>query len=113
MKIEKHLSQSNNIPNDFEVKHLGGTLYELIENRNVVEVKTVEDETNYQSNLTIIRTNISNREEAVIAFIRLRYTQDDEFSLINKGILDNTNSRYLEYRNYVDWCKEQSYVYFA
>jgi len=42
----------------------------------------------------------------------LRYTQDAEFAVINKGITNNLDSDYVAYRSYVDMCKEQSYVYF-
>jgi hypothetical protein len=66
----------------------------------------------YQCDKVILQKHIKTRDEAIIAFIRLKYSQDDEFALTNKGIANNQDAEYIEYRNYVNWCKEQTNVYF-
>ena len=116
MLLEKSYCESNMIPNDLEVKHLGGNLYEITKNDNVLtEERNFEGkiETFYNCNKTILRKTIKTRDEAIVAFVRLKYSQDDEFALTNKGIADNPDPEYLAYREYVAWCKEQVGVYFT
>lgn len=115
MLLEKSYCESNMIPNDLEVKRLGGSLYEIIRNENIlIEERNFDGkvETFYNCNKTILQKNIKSREEAIIAFIRLKYSQDDEFALTNKGIADSQDIEYITYREYVTWCKEQVKVYF-
>jgi hypothetical protein len=60
-----------------------------------------------------MQRKITSRDEAIVAFVRLKYSQDDEFALTNKGIANNQDAEYLAYREYVNWCKEQVGVYFT
>lgn len=116
MKLEKSYCESNIIPNDLEVKHLGGNLYEIVKNDNIKTTDKEHEgitETFYQCDKVILQKEIKTRDEAIIAFIRLKYSQDDEFALTNKGIADNQDAEYIAYRNYVSWCKEQVGVYFS
>jgi dihydroxyacetone kinase-like predicted kinase len=114
--IEKSYSESNVTPPDLEVKNLGGKLYEITKNDNITSFeRTHEDttETMYKCDKTILRKKITSRNEAIVAFIRLRYTQDDEFALTNKGIQDSQDTEYVKYRQYVEWCKEQANIYWV
>ena len=116
MLLERSKSESNIAPNDLEVKKLGGNYYEIIKNDNFITFEKDHEgqvETMYQCDKVILQKHIKTREEAIISFIRLKYTQDDEFALTNKGIANNQDAEYVEYRNYVDWCKEQVDVYFT
>jgi oligoendopeptidase F len=105
-------SQSSIKPDALVVNKLGGTKYELIKNDNIEQI-TVEEDTLYQYDQVLHSVNIKTREQAIIAFIRLKYSQDDEFALTNKGIANSQDAEYIEYRNYVNWCKEQADVYFG
>ncbi len=114
MEIRKIKQESTQVPDDTAVRYLSGTLYELIGNQNVVAKQKVldgEEVTVYESELTHITTSITRRDEMISALIRLRYTQDAEFALINKGIADSTNTEYVAYRDYVETCKTQANTY--
>ena len=48
-----------------------------------------------------------NSYEALVAkAVSLKYTIEEEMSLISKAIADSNNQEYLDYRKYVDACKE-------
>ena len=40
--------------------------------------------------------------EMLIGQIREMYSVDDEFRILNKGIIDSQDTEYLEYRNIID-----------
>lgn len=61
----------------------------------------------------LTRYNMSKYEDIVNGLIRDKYSQSDEFALINKGIADATNYEYLEYRSYVEECKNQAREFVA
>lgn len=114
MEIRKIKQESTQVPDDTAIRHLSGTIYELIGNENVTPKQKVldgEEVTVYESDLTHITTSITRRDEMISALIRLRYTQDAEFALINKGIQNSENVEYVQYRNYVELCKEQATIY--
>ena len=116
MLLERSKSESNIAPNDLEVKELGGNYYEIVKNDNVITFEKDHEgqvETMYQCDKVILQKHIKTRDEAIVAFVRLKYSQDDEFALTNKGIADNQDPEYLAYREYVAWCKEQVGVYFT
>ena len=116
MEIRKIKQESTQVPDDTAIRHLSGTIYELIGNENVTPKQKVLDGaevTVYESDLTHITTSITRRDEMISALIRLRYTQDAEFSLINKGIQNAEDVKYQAYRSYVDLCKEQSNTYYG
>jgi len=115
MLLEKSHCESNIFPNDLEVKNLGGSIYYIVKNDNVEVFEKSQDgviETFYNCDKTILRGDMRCRAEAIVAFIRLRYSQNDEFALTNKGIANNQDINYIAYREYVAWCKEQAAVYF-
>lgn len=116
MEIRKIKQESTQVPDDTAIRHLSGTIYELIGNENVTpKQKTMEGEevTVYESDLTHITTSISRKDEMISALIRLRYTQDAEFALINKGITNSEDAEYIAYRAYVQLCKEQANTYYV
>lgn len=116
MEIRKIKQESTQVPDDTAIRHLSGTIYELIGNENVTPKQKVldgEEVTVYESDLTHITTSITRRDEMISALIRLRYTQDAEFALINKGIQNPLNEEYVTYRNYVELCKGQSNTYYG
>ena len=112
MKIK---NQSTSSPIEMQVRHLSGNLYEFIGHQNIVqEVIERDDEqvTVYNSDMTHLTERINSRDDMIVALIRLRYTQDAEFALINKGIADSTNVEYVVYRAYVETCKTHASIYY-
>lgn len=115
MRIKKIKNEATQIPDDLTIRHLCGSVYEIIRNDKVVAIEEQTEEgktTIYKSEMTHITCDIKSREEMVAALIRSKYSQNDEFALINKGLIDKNNTEYLSYRNFVSVCKEQSFVYF-
>ena len=111
MKIK---NQSTSSPQEMQVRHLSGNLYEFIGHENIVPTTIERDDkqvTVYDSDMTHITARINSRDEMISALIRLRYTQDAEFALINKGILNPLNEEYVTYREFVTLCKSQANVY--
>ena len=109
-------NQSTSIPQDLQVRKLSGNIYEFIGHTNITqEVITRDDEqvTVYNSDMVHITTRINSRGEMISTLIRLRYTQDDVFALINKGIQNSEDVEYKAYRSYVALCKTQSNVYWV
>lgn len=49
---------------------------------------------------------INGYEDLINKSILLKYTIESELALTSKAILDPTNSEYLEYRKFVEECKE-------
>lgn len=47
-------------------------------------------------------------KKRVPELIREKYSKDDEYDCINKGITDSTNTEYVAYRNYVSQCKAKA-----
>lgn len=106
------MTQSSIKPDALVVNALGGNLYEIIKNDNISQITNEENETLYQYEQVLHAHKITTRDQAIIAFIRLKYSQDDEFALTNKGIANSQDEEYINYRDYVAWCKEQADVYF-
>ena len=115
MTIYKIKSEATSLPQDLEIRHLSGNLYEFIGNHNIMEKQIERDDemvTIYTSDLVHITSKIESRDDMIVSLIRLRYTQDAEFAAINKGIADSLDSDYVAYREFVNLCKEQSVLYF-
>lgn len=45
-------------------------------------------------------------EKLVNKLVKEKYSDSEEFALINKGIEDNTHTEYVVYRKYVEECKK-------
>ena len=115
MTFNKIKNQATSSPQEMQVRHLSGNLYEFIGHTNITQETIMRDDeqvTVYNSDMVHITTHINSRDEMIAALIRLRYTQDAEFALINKGIADSTNTEYIAYRNYVTICKAQADIYY-
>ena len=115
MTIYKIKSEATSLPQEIQIKKLSGNLYEFIGNHNIIPKQIERDNetvTIYTSDLVHITSKIDTRDDMIVALIRLRYTQDAEFAVINKGIANNLNNDYVVYRGYVELCKEQSAIYY-
>ncbi len=112
MAIEKMTAEMDYVPIDFQVRNLGGSCYEIMQNLNVTKGED-NGRVIYRANTVVQTMDITSRSEGIVAFIRMKYSQDDEFALINRGISDPFDNDYQSYRDYVAWCKEQAAVYFS
>ena len=104
-------AQSNVKPDTFTLNDLGKKK-EIILCENITEF-TNDDGLFYEYDMTLVTAVINNRDDLIVALVRCKYSIDDEFAVLNKGIADNTNAEYIAYRDYVTWCKEQANVYFS
>ena len=100
------MTHSNIRPQELKVKFYGNKI-EISTAWNITEV---EEGFEFEHNIKIV--DKTTRDNLIAHLIRLRYTQDAEFALINKGILNSGNVEYQAYRSYVNLCKEQANVYF-
>ena len=115
MEIRKIKQESTQVPDDTAIRHLSGNLYEFIGHQNVVQEvieRDGEQVTVYNSDMTHITSRINSRDDMIVALIRLRYTQDAEFALINKGIANANDTEYIAYRDYVATCKTHASIYY-
>lgn len=116
MTLNKIKNQSTSSPQELQVRKLSGNIYEFIGHQNITQEIIIRDDkqvTVYNSDTTHITSHINSRDEMISALIRLRYTQDAEFALINKGIENSMNVEYVAYRDYVTLCKSQANVYWV
>lgn len=73
-------------------------------NNNVFISKPILTDTTY-SFTTYSKISYDN---LVNKLVKEKYSDSEEFALINKGIADSNNSEYIEYRNFVANCKTQA-----
>jgi hypothetical protein len=112
MEIKRMTAEMDYVPVDFQVRNFGNSCFEIMQNKNVVREESGE-RVIYKAETTLQTAIITTKSEGVVALIRMVYSQDDEFALINKGISDPLNNDYIRYREYVNWCKEQANIYFS
>lgn len=93
------MTHSNLRPEELKAKIYGNKI-EISTAWNIIEV---EDGFEFEHNIKIV--NKTTREDLIAHLIHLRYNQDAEFALINKGIQNPLNEGYVLYRNYVEACK--------
>ena len=95
-------------PVKLSYRKLSGSFYEVELNENIVQSEqTHEDttETMYSSDRYSNIITVNSNDDIIVGLIRLKYSQDDEYALINKGIANNQDVEYLTYRDYVSECK--------
>jgi hypothetical protein len=105
-------AQSTIKPEMLKINKLG-KYQELILCENIVETINNENGIIYEYDLTLRTSYVNNKDGLISTMIKLKYSIDDEFALINKGISDPLNNDYIRYREYVNWCKEQANIYFS
>ena len=75
-----------------------------ISQRSIIHSKKLQTDGTYLVEYTIY--NMSSYETIVNQLVKEKYSDSEEFALINKGIADNNNDEYIEYRNFVANCKK-------
>jgi hypothetical protein len=95
-------------PTKLSYRHLSGKLYEVELNENITqEERTHEDttETIYISDRYSNVVSVESKDDLIAGLIRLKYSVNDEYALLNKGIANAQNIEYIAYREYVEECK--------
>jgi len=89
-------------------RKLSGNVYEVELNENIVpSEQTNEDitETIYTSDRYSNIITVNSNDDIIVGLIRLKYSINDEYALLNKGIANNQDVEYIAYRDYVTECK--------
>ena len=77
-----------------------------ISKRSIIHSKKLQTDGTYLVEYTIY--NMSSYETIVNQLVKEKYSDSEEFALINKGIANYNNEEYLEYRTYVEQCKTEA-----
>ena len=108
MKVEKHYRTLSSIcPERLHAKKIGD-FYEISLHENIKEKEVEIDDKkviNYESDLIIAHAKCDNYDELKGAFVKLKYNQDQEFAIVNKGISNIENEEYSEYRLFIEEIK--------
>jgi len=92
-------AQSTIRPERFKIIDLG-IKKELVLCENINEITNEENEILYAYDMTM--QTVGSHSNVIADLIHLKYTYDDELSLLNKGLLDSQNQSYITYRDYVN-----------
>ena len=111
MAIEKMTAEMDYAPIDFQVRNLGGSCYEIMQNLNVTKGEN-NGRVIYRANTVLQTAKIQTLNEGILAIKRMKYSQDDEIELTNMGILNALDPDYKTYRDYVEWCKRKAEISF-
>lgn len=89
-------------------RQLSGDLYEVELNENITQTERQHEDTTetiYISDRYASVVKVNTNADLIVALIRLKYSQNDEYALINKGIENTQNVEYIAYREFVSECK--------
>lgn len=76
----------------------------VIQKYSVIHYKTLLEDGKYLVEYT--KYSQESYETIVNQLVKEKYSDSEEFALINKGIEDNTHTEYVVYRKYVEECKK-------
>lgn len=112
------IARAANSPQQFDINHLFGNLYELTHTDSAKKVTVTDHEsdkkhTEYEYNLYLETVSVSNYEEMVSALVALKYTPGDEIALMRKGIANSEDAEYAAYIAYVADCKAAAKTYYG
>lgn len=74
-----------------------------------INSKKLQSDGNYL--ITYTMYSPGKYEVIVNQLIKQKYSDSEEFALINKGIINNQDEEYVTYRAYVEQCKEEARVF--
>lgn len=89
-------------------RQLSGDLYEVELNENITQTERQHNditETIYISDRYASVVKVNTNADLIVGLIRLKYSQNDEYALINKGIENSQDIEYIAYRKFVSECK--------
>jgi hypothetical protein len=67
----------------------------------------------FHSKLSIVTAKCKNLDELKGAMVKLKYSQDQEYAVMNKGIISFSDYDYQEYRDFVSICKIKANEFWA
>lgn len=113
-----NIARAVNSPQQFDINHLFGNVYELTHTDNIHKVTVTDREsdkkrTEYEYSLYLETVSVDNYDDMVSALVALKYTLGDEISLMRKGITDSENEEYAVYLAYVTACKTFAREYYG
>lgn len=97
-------TQSTVRPNKFKIKDLG-KVKEVILCENITETQNEDGDIIYEYDMSMKTVQSQTRDDLIADLVHLKYTYDQEITLLNKGLQDVNNIEYIAYRNYVSECK--------
>ena len=113
-----NIARAATLPQQFDINHLFGNLYELTHTDNAKKISVTDSETEkkrteYEYTLYLETVSVSGYEEMVSALVALKYTPGDEIALMRKGIADSEDAEYTAYIAYVADCKAAAKTYYG
>ena len=91
-------TQSTVRPEQFTINDLG-------KKREVKLCYNIEQTSNEEGDIIFVYDmelhTVSSDVNSISALVNLRYSPDDEIALLNKGITDSADTKYVAYRDYV------------
>jgi ketopantoate reductase len=97
-------TQSTVRPEKFKIKDLG-KVKEVILCENITETQNEEGDILYEYDMIMVTTKSQSRDDIIRYLVHLKYTHDNEISLLNKGLQNAQDVEYIAYREYVSECK--------
>ncbi len=112
------IARAANSPQQFDINHLFGNVYELTHTDNAQKVTVTDPESNkkhteYEYSLYLETASVDNYDDMVSALVALKYTPGDEIALMRKGITDSEDAEYTAYLAYVTACKASAKSYYG
>lgn len=122
--MKPKLACSGKEPQHFKVSQLSAKdLFDVQIAENIHEVtrqrrkrgsvNEMEDVTQYEYNLYNAAVKANDYGSFIAGIIHLKFSEDDEIALMNKGIADKENAEYVDYRAFVAEIKELAKQYFS
>lgn len=117
MKVERKLqTTSKESPQTLHIKKIGKNLFEATLHENVIPVDVENEngkELHFKSELSIITCKCLNIDELKGNLVRLKYNENEEMALINKGIVSFNDDDYQNYRDFVAMVKHQANIFWS
>ena len=108
MKVERNLTTFTvEEPKELSINEIGKDLFEIKLYENIEQVEK-DGEIQFHSKLSIVTTKCKNIDELKGAMVKLKYNQDQEYAVMNKGIISFSDYDYQEYRDFVSMCKTKA-----
>ena len=89
-----------------KVKKIKVEQIKILKHNSVLHFTKAQDDGTYLVKYT--EYNMMPYNKLVNLLVKERYSDSEEFNLINDGIADSNNAKYKEYRSYVEECKARA-----
>lgn len=99
-------------PEALTIREIGKDLFEIKMHENIEQVQK-DGEIQFHSELSIVTAKCTSLDELKGAMVKLKYSQDQEYAVMNKGIISFNDDEYQEYRDFVAMCKIKANEFWA